>query len=174
MLNPKIVKMILDSNFTEIVKILPHKKLSEDIDEITGEKIEYIDCDLVDYEIAYKWMTESILPATMIEFPKSVVGLYNEFRSICKNKAKTDHLDITEISLSQKDLRDQIDWLSKDMIKRHLRLLVNYEYLYLTNSYGRGQRNSYRLASDEPMDHVDISRIPTPAEVEKLLKQKNS
>jgi hypothetical protein len=39
---------------------------------------------------------------------------------------------------------------------------VEYEYIALARGFARGERVQYRVLSDEPMEGLDMSMIPTP------------
>jgi 5S rRNA maturation endonuclease (ribonuclease M5) len=142
-------------------------------DRVTNSHIEYIDCDLRDYELSYEIMTKAVFPATLSEFPKTLTEFYEEILKITKEKARVEGLKPEEISFSQREIREKIDWLSKESIKRYLRTLVTYEYLYTKGT--RGQIYHYRLVRDESIKDLKLSQIPSPKEMkEKWITMKNS
>jgi len=46
----------------------------------SGEEMEYIECDLTDYQVAYRIMVGGVLSSTFAELPRSLVRLYEELR----------------------------------------------------------------------------------------------
>ncbi len=46
----------------------------------SGEELQYIECDLTDYEVAYHIMVGGVLSSTFAELPHSLVRLYEELR----------------------------------------------------------------------------------------------
>ena len=53
-------------------------------------------------------------------------------------------------------------------VKRYIKTLVDYEYLKV-KAGGRGAKCEYSLIADEDLNHIDISMIPTPDEMDKIL-----
>lgn len=127
------------------------------------EKIEegkrFIECDLDDYKVAYRIM-KGILSSTMTTVPKSAVLLYEELRSIIKARAEKDGLFITDIWVTQRQIRET-SGLSHDLVKKNMRILVDYEYIRVKGS-GRGMTCRYSLSSDSDLVLFDESVIPAP------------
>jgi hypothetical protein len=135
------------------------------------EVVEYIECDLADYEVAYNIMLNGVLSSTYADLPKSTLSLYEELRELFARSAKKAGLKILEVTLAQREIRKEIPAYSTDMIKRGLRALVSYEYLALVKGGSRGSRNSYALVADEPIERFDYAAVPTPQEIgERLVK----
>lgn len=140
------------------------KQEKEEIDPATGEKLCYIECDLSDYRIAYRIM-RSTLPATLSSFPPSACELYEAIRELLRQKARAEGLKVTEVSISQRDIREATEF-SQRWIKRYMQVLTGWEYLQVSGLKSRGSRNVYRLVADEPIHMVDLSMIPTPEQME--------
>ncbi len=132
-------------------------------DATTKEGLSYIKCDLDDYKIAYEIMT-SILPSTLTSFPKSALELYETLRGVIKKKAKEEGLSPVEVSVTQRELREATG-MSQMFVKRNMRTLSDYEYVFTIGSPGARSRKSYRLIADEAIRLIDLSVIPTPAEI---------
>jgi len=132
-----------------------------------GEKVYYIESDLTDYDTAYSIMKQ-ILPATLINFPKSAQRLYEIFRRVIKDRALNTNLKVMEVKLTQRELRE-LTGLSHDSIKRNLRILVEYEYI---KAFGkvRGSKKTYSLVKDEKLIFINLSGIATPLQIEERLK----
>ena len=129
----------------------------------TKESVVFIECDLTDYKTAYEIMTH-ILPSTLTSFPKSALELYEILREVIKKKAKEDGLLPVEVSVTQRELREATG-MSQMFVKRNMRTLSDYEYVFTTSSPGARSRKSYRLVSDEAILLIDLSVIPTPEEI---------
>jgi len=138
----------------------------------TPDGVIYIECDLDDYKTAYGIMMH-ILPATLTNFPKSAGQLYEAVRNIIRKKAKEDSLLPSEVSISQREIREASEFTQR-FIKRYMKVLIDYEYLKSGGIGVRGSRNLYRLYADEDIRLVDLSMIPTPAEMEVKLKNLQS
>jgi hypothetical protein len=136
----------------------------------TGEEFVYIECDLEDYAIAYR-ILRGTLSVTFSHFPKSALALYEAVRELLKKKAKSENLKPTEVSVSQREIRE-VTGHNQMFVKRYVKLLLEYEYLKTGGSSGRGLRNVYYLIADEEVHLLDLSRIPAPEEMEARLKEK--
>lgn len=132
-------------------------------DATTKEGLSYIKCDLDDYKIAYEIMT-SILPSTLTSFPKSALELYETLRGVIKKKAKEETLSPVEVSVTQRELREATG-MSQMFVKRNMKTLSDYEYVFSSGSPGARSRKSYRLVADEAIRLIDLSVIPTPEEI---------
>lgn len=132
-------------------------------DQATGEALRYIECDLADYRIAYRIM-RATLQATFSSFPPSAIELYEAVREFLKQKARKEGLKATEVSLTQREVREATDF-NQRWIKRYMQVLTDWEYLQTSGARRRGSRNAYRLVADEPIHLVDLSMIPTPEQM---------
>ena len=130
--------------------------------------IEHIECDLDDYGIAYPIMTEGVLSSTMREIPEGANLLYEEIRKMVHAIAREQRLGVSEVGFIQREARERTG-LGGEFIKKHLRTLVEYEYIQLTTGKSRGTRFMYRLRADEPVEKCDFSMIPTPEAMERLI-----
>lgn len=127
----------------------------------------YIECDLEDYRTAYEIMVK-ILPSTLSNFPKSAQLLYEAIRKILTVKAEKENLPVSEVSVTQREIREH-EGLEHNFVKRNIRLLVEYEYLNRKGGQHRGSKAFYRLGQDGPLSLFDLSAIPHPQEIEKLV-----
>jgi DNA primase len=130
--------------------------------------IEYIACDLDDYRIAYPIMTEGVLSSTMREIPEGAIMLYEEIRKMVHTIAREQELGASEVGFIQREVRERTG-MGAEFIKKHLRTLVEYEYIQITTGKSRGTRFLYRLRADEPVEKCDFSMIPTPEAMERLI-----
>ena len=137
-------------------------------EKLSDNKISFIECDLVDYEIAYRIMT-TILPATLTNFPKGALELYEAVRTVIRKKAEEGDLNPLQVSVTQRELRE-LTGLSQMFVKRNMRILSDYEYVYSSGGTGGRVRKSYRLVADEKIKIIDLSIIPEPSKMKKILK----
>ncbi|MBT8490779.1 MAG: hypothetical protein KJN62_07015, partial [Deltaproteobacteria bacterium] len=147
------------------------KEVKTKTDNHTGEGVEYIECDLVDYETAYTIMVNGVLASTFAELPKNVVRLYEEVRELFHEAALTHKLKPPEVSLTQRDIRGRIKWTSASSIREGLRKLVTLEYLQVVKGGSRGMRNSYKIVIDEPIEKMDFTMIPTPEDIRRRMTE---
>ena len=97
------------------------KEEKESRDGATGETVRYIECDLVDYRIAYAILCAT-LPATLSSFPPSAIELYEAVRALLREKAKREGLKVSEVSVSQREIREATGF-NQRWIKRYMQLL---------------------------------------------------
>jgi hypothetical protein len=128
---------------------------------------EYVYCDIEDYSISYE-IIKNILPATLFELPPATIDLYDEIRAYVKHRADEERLSPVEVNFTQRDVREHSEF-GGEFIKKHLRLLVDYEYITYSGNKTRGARRNYRLIADEAIENIDISAIPIPEEMSKKL-----
>jgi hypothetical protein len=139
----------------------------------TADGREYVECDLIDYRIAYEIMVKGILSATLIELPKSAVELYESLRELARETAKKDGLKVHEKTFTQREVREHTGF-SHTWIKYNLRLLVDYEYLVLTRGGKERFRGMYRLREAKDVESLNFSMIPSPEEMRKKFKSGHS
>jgi len=138
----------------------------ERADEVPG-----IECDLLDYEVIYYLFTAGVLIPNFEDLPTGSKILYDAFRSYVKKKSAAQGLAAVEVTAIQKELRDYTN-LGLEFVKKHLRILVDYEYVQLVGGKSHGTRWSYRLREDVPLDELRvIDVIPTPAEIKSILEK---
>jgi DNA primase len=156
--------------FVDLIAAVAHlrqfQKTEKDSREAsTGETVRYIECDLADYRIAYDILCAT-LPATLSSFPPAALELYDAIRDLLRAKAAREGLKVTEVSVSQREIREACGFAQR-WIKRYIQFLADWEYLVVAGSRFRGSRNAYRLFHDEPIRLVDLSMIPSPQDMEK-------
>ena len=81
------------------------KQENEGRDAATGETVRYIECDLVDYRIAYTILCAT-LPATLSSFPPAAIELYEAVRTLLREKAKREDLKVSEVAVTQREIRE--------------------------------------------------------------------
>jgi DNA primase len=128
-------------------------------------------CDLYDYEIAYRLYVQRVLKKTgLTDISMSTRNIYEKIRRMVREEAEKKGLSAGEISFMQRDLRE-FTGLRHEFVKKHLRLLLNYEYITAVSGRGRGTRNVYRLRDDVDMIELDISMITTPGQMEEIYEE---
>jgi len=138
-------------------------------DLTTGKKIVGIECDIEDYSIAYELFTKGVLGVNFDDIPSGTKDLYEGIRALCKEQAKKERLEPTQVSFIQKQVREHTG-MGGEFVKKHLRILVEYEYIQLVGGKRHGTRFSYRLREDIAIDGLDVSMIPTPAEIKEKIQ----
>jgi hypothetical protein len=138
-------------------------------DPHTGKEIKGIECDLEDYRIAYELFTQGVLAGSYNDLPQATVALYEAIRELAAKLCKKESVKITEATFIQQQVREHTG-LGGEFIKKHMRLLLEYEYLRPSSGKKHGTRWSYRLREDRPIGELDISVIPTPEAIAKKFK----
>ena len=134
--------------------------------------IEYIKCDLVDYEWAYRIIMKT-LASTLFELATGTFDFYEQLRAMTRKLGARKGLKASEVSVTQRDMREHTG-ANQVWIKRQLRILVEYEYVIVIKGGGTRTRGYYRIREDEAITSIDLSMIPKPEEMAELIKNDNN
>ena len=137
--------------------------------EQSGE-LSFIRCDLEDYRTAWTIMVSGVLSSTMRELPAGAQVLYEEIRGYARKAAEAQQLDVSQVSMTQRDIRE-LTGLSQTTVKAGIRQLVDYEYLRVNRGGRERSKGFYSLVSDESIRSADLSMIPTPEEMKKRMRK---
>lgn len=140
--------------------------------EETNGTLHFIKCDMEDYKIAYRIMIEGVLASTMRELPESAQIFYEQMRKFAREESAKQKLGVTEITITQRQMRE-FTGFSQTSVKVNIRLLLDYEYITALSGGRERSKGFYRLKSDEEIKESDLSMIPTPEAMKKLLQEKN-
>jgi DNA primase len=138
-------------------------------DEATGKEERFIQCDLEDYRVAHALFMEGVFRANAEDIPAATRRLYEVIRAMLRTMSREQGVEMTQVSFIQKDLREYSK-LGGEFIKKHLRFLVDYEYLQITRGKLQGTRFSYRLREDSPLEDMDSNAMSTPEELAEALR----
>ncbi|MBN2422697.1 hypothetical protein JXB41_05690, partial [Candidatus Woesearchaeota archaeon] len=109
-----------------------------------------------------------VLQSTISEIPQQSVTIYEAVREIARENADAESIKANEVTVSQREIREHTGF-NQMFVKRYIKVLVDYEYLKVKFG-GRGSRAEYSLIADENLNHIDISMIPTPDEMDSILQ----
>jgi hypothetical protein len=138
-------------------------------DQATGKSVEGIECDLEDYRAAYVLFTQGVMGMNFTDIPSGTKALYEGIRGFCREQAEKEKLEPTQVTFIKKQILEYTG-LGGEFVKKHLRILVEYEYIQVVSGRRHGTRFSYRLREDAPMEGLDVSMIPTPGDMEKKIQ----
>lgn len=153
-----------------IVANCHERQYQKEVQRVDG--MEYIECDLEDYRIAYNVMVNGVLSSTMLEIPRGALDLYESMRELSRTIAKKRQLAFHEATFTQRDVREHTGQ-SQTWIRTHLRVLVEYEYVVVSRGGTERMRGFYRLRADEAIKQLDTSMIPTVEQMAKLIAASN-
>jgi DNA primase catalytic core len=132
-----------------------------------------IEVDLDDYETARSLFVDGVLVKSGSDVPEGTRLLYEEIRAMLAKAAAKEGVRTCEISFIQKQVRE-VTGLGSEFVKKHIRLLVGYEYLAVTGGSRHGTRFAYKLREDKSIEELDISMIPTREQIQSILEQEQS
>lgn len=132
--------------------------------------MQYITCDLSDYETAYDIMINGVLTSTLSELPAAAEELYELLRDMTRELGKQKDLKACEVTFTQREARENTGQ-GQSWIRENLRILVDYEYIERIRGLRRGSRGFYRIKADEPITRLNLDMIPTPDELNKKLQK---
>jgi hypothetical protein len=145
--------------FLDLIACVCYLRQYQKRDEKAGN-LEFIRCDLADYRVAYRIMTEGVLASTMRELSAGAQLLYEELRKLARTEAKRQRVETTEVALTQRQIREYTG-LTHTWVRLNLRQLVEYEYLSVRGGSERS-KGFYRLKEDVSLVGADLSMIPSP------------
>jgi hypothetical protein len=73
--------------------------------------------------------------------------------------------------MTQREIREY-SGLAQTWVRTNLRLLIDYEYLAAARGGGERSKGYYRLKSDEDIAKADLSMIPTPEAMRKIIRSR--
>ena len=152
--------------FLDLIACVCYLRQFQKREEHDGQ-LSFIRCDLVDYRVAYRIMVEGVLASTMRELSAGAQLLYEELRKFARAEAKKQHLGVTEVSMTQRQIRES-SGLAQTWVRTNLRQLLDYEYLVATRGGGERSKGFYRLKEDAGIEQSDLSMIPSPEAMETL------
>lgn len=158
--------------FIDLIAVVSFLRQYQKEKRIDEEGTEFIECDLTDYQVAYRIMKHT-LPSTLTSFPRHAHDLYERLRDIIRAKAKDYELSFAEVTVTQREIREATG-LSQMSVKRSLRTLSEWEYVLVSGGGMRGMRNGYRMLEDTPLKLVDLSMIPSPSAMKAKLQKVQS
>jgi DNA primase catalytic core len=129
-----------------------------------------IDCDLTDYAIARELLIEGILSHSKDDMPAGTKRLFDAVRDLIADKADKRGLNSKEVTVIQKEIREY-SGLGHEFVKKHMRTLVEYEYIEVVSGRANGTRRAYRLREDRDIQTIRIDLIPTAEEMKKRISR---
>jgi hypothetical protein len=114
-------------------------------------------------------MVKGVMSATVVELPRGTIILYEEIRVMVKKLAKERNLKPEEVSFIQREIREYTK-LGGEFIKKHMRILVEYEYLNYISGKNKGTRFCYQLREDKEIENIDLNIIPDSKEMRARIK----
>ena len=128
-----------------------------------GETLEYIECSLDDYKIAYELLSDGVLDNTLDDLPRPGRKLLDLIKKHLSEKSNRDNIPVEKIIFERKEIREYTSW-SFAQIRNNFRILRDYEYIQLIKTKN-GLANQYRLSCNYS-DLDFLNTIITPEELE--------
>ena len=113
------------------------------LDVDSGEQIEYIECSIDDYRIAYELLSDGVLENTLDDLPAPARKLLDLIKKYLEKRSKSEGSSADRIAFERKDIREFTSW-SFAQVRNNFRILKDYEYIRLIKAQN-GLANQYRL-----------------------------
>ena len=133
-----------------------------------NEVIEYIECTIFDYKIAYELLKDGLLDNTLDDLPRPARELLEIIKKYVDEKSKLNNLPVDKIIFERKDIREYSSW-SFAQVRNNFRILKEYEYLQNIRSKN-GTAYQYKLSSSYS-DLDFLNTILTPEQLEIKIKE---
>ena len=132
------------------------------------ETVEYIECTLDDYRIAYELLSDGVLDNTLDDLPRQAKELLDLTRKYLKERSDRERVAVEKLIFERKDIREYTSW-SFAQVRNNFRILKEYEYVQLVRSKN-GAPHQYRISCDYT-DPGFLGKILTPEELKKKLTE---
>ncbi|HNY21977.1 MAG TPA: toprim domain-containing protein [Treponemataceae bacterium] len=116
--------------------------------------ITYIECDATDVSVAWNLFRKAVMKASYLELPESMVRLYEDIRSMCREIASESGISSEDVKFDQGQVRRKVHYLGAESVKKYIHKLVGLEYLGMSGTGLRGQRARYQLIADESLESL--------------------
>ena len=137
--NEKFLRLI-----SAICFLHQHQRAVKKLKVETGEEIDYIECSVTDYRMAYDLLSDGVLENTLDDLPAPARKLIMLIKEHLEKRAKAEGVPAERIVFERKDIREYTSW-SFAQIRNNFRILKDYEYIRLVKTQN-GLANQYRLA----------------------------
>jgi hypothetical protein len=140
------------------------KKMKLDNNEV----LEYIECNISDYKLAYDLLKDGLLDNTLDDLPRPARELLELIKKFITIKSKQNDIPSDKIIFERKDIREYTSW-SFAQVRNNMRTLIDYEYLQTIKSKN-GLAHQYKL-SNNYSDQDFLNTILTPEQLEEKIKE---
>ena len=161
-----------NEKFLKLIRVIcflhqyQHKVKKHKLDN--NEVVEYIECTVNDYKIAYELLSDGILDNTLDDLPRPARELLDIIKKYLKTKSETENIPMDKIIFERKEIREYSSW-SFAQVRNNFRILKDYEYIQLLKSQN-GLAHKYKL-SPNYSDLDFLNTILSPDELEKRINK---
>ncbi len=158
--------------FLEVIKAIAflrqkQKPKKTDSDPRMNDRLEYIEADLADYEVAYRYAAPAIAAGLdeLTEHSRALLGIIRAglARWVSEDEGKPEHERRSTFTRS-----DIATWAKTtyDFVVTYVRPLENREYLEVISG-GQGKKYVYKISEEGQLDEgmLTIRGLSTPAEI---------
>src|SRR4030042_2720370 len=111
-----------------------------------NDVLEYIECTVNDYKIAYELLKDGLLDNTLDDLPRPARELLELIKKFVKDKSVENSIPVDKVVFERKDIREYTSW-SFAQVRNNIRILKEYEYLQIIKSKS-GLAHQYKLSSN--------------------------
>ncbi|MEA3458610.1 MAG: hypothetical protein U9R21_08035, partial [Candidatus Thermoplasmatota archaeon] len=133
------------------------------------EEIQYIECTVEDYRIAYELLADGVLENTLDDLPRPARQLFEIIHTYLDRRSETEDVPKSRIIFERKEIREFSSW-SFGQVRNNIRILTDYEYLRVVNGQN-GTAKQYRLAGSY-QDPDFMGEVLSPKELSDKLRAK--
>ena len=133
-----------------------------------GRTVEYIECTLDDYRLAYELLSDGVLDNTLDDLPRPARRLLDIIREYVTQRADREGIAGERVVFQRSEIRSASSW-SYAQVRNSVRTLVDYECIQLVKTQS-GLASQYRL-NGSYSDPEFLSAILAPEELASRFKQ---
>lgn len=139
--------------------------------EFNGEQVQYIECTLDDYRVAYNIMMSGVLENMLDSMPKSARDFHEILKTEVEKRAKAGRKDPKNIHITIRDMLEASGWTPKQ-VRTNRERLTEYGCLERVSGFSRGEKHKYRVLDRSDFIKKLLKQIPTPQEIEERMAKK--
>jgi hypothetical protein len=136
-----------------------------------NEVLEYIECNIDVYKVAYDLLKDGLLDNTLDDLPRPARELLDIIKKFVEVKSKQSDNPHDKIVFERKDIREFSSW-SFAQVRNNIRILKEYEYLIEVKSRN-GLAYQYKLSGGYS-DLDFMNTILAPEKLEEKIKEQKS
>ena len=156
-------------NLIAVITFVYQFQREEGVIREEGREIPCVDSTLEDYKLAYDLFMNGIVQNTLSDLPKMARDLHKGILGLRKKVAKEEGRKAKDVLFTRKMLMQHTGFTFAQM-RNYMRVLEEYEIVDIVSGGMGGKHKQYRLL-EEDIDLVNVSMIPSPEELKKLVEE---
>ena len=139
------------------------------VEFVDDRDLEYIECTIGDYRIAYDLFMHGILQNTISDIPKMARDLHKAIKQLRGEISTKEKRKEKDVLFTRKMLVDHTGYTFAQ-VRNYMRVLEENEIVEISNGQAGVRKKIYRLI-EEDLENINLSMIPSPDEMLEKIKE---